>query len=167
MRFVSWKKVKSWHCIACGECCKKFNVPLKPSEYVKISRLFNGKVFNFNVKPGRVYIRRKNNKKCIFQYKKFARWLCRIQNIKPIACKIFPFLISKSKNKEALYKYKGVSYNVYLDTTCISIELGEPSINFIYKTIPKALELSLDPYSPLNLLTSNLLRELNVSEDYF
>ncbi|MFX0060486.1 MAG: YkgJ family cysteine cluster protein [Candidatus Heimdallarchaeota archaeon] len=55
MRFISWKKVKSLKCLTCGECCKYFDVPLKPKEYARIVKIFNSEVFLSAEKTGGVF----------------------------------------------------------------------------------------------------------------
>lgn len=158
MRFISWKRVKSWKCLTCGECCKWFDVPLKLKEYARIIKIFNSEVFNFNKNPIKFFLKRRENGRCIFQYNSYGKWICGIQQIKPIVCKLFPFLISKSGNKKALYIYKGKPYNVYLERKCKGIKLGKPSKEFFYKQIPVAIEERLNPEKSQHLITSQLFR---------
>jgi len=165
MRLISWKKVKSWKCITCGECCNCFNIPLKSIEYARMIKIFGNEIFDLNKNPVKIFLKRRENRRCIFQYYLCGKWICAIQQIKPIACKIFPFSISKSSNKKALYKYKGTLYNIYLERSCKGIKLGNPSNEFIYQILPKAIELSLNPENLHNILTSQLL--LDPLNQYF
>lgn len=157
MRLISWKKVKSWKCLACGECCKCFNIPLKSNEYTRMLKIFGCEIFNFNITPVKIFLTRKENGRCIFQHHTYGKWLCGIQQIKPIVCKLFPFSITKSSNKKALYIYKGKIYNIYLERSCKGIRLGKPSSEFIYKMIPQAIEESLNPEKSHHILTSKLI----------
>jgi len=157
MRLISWKKVKSWKCITCGECCNCFNIPLKSIEYARMIKIFGNEILDFNKYPVKRFLKRRENGRCIFQYYLAGKWICKIQQIKPIVCKIFPFSISKSNNKKALYIYKGNPYNINLKRSCKGIKLGKPSNEFIYKILPKAIELSLNPEKSHHTLTSHLL----------
>lgn len=157
MRLISWKKIRSWNCSACGECCKIFNVPLKGDEYAIITKLYGWEILNFNKSPGKIFLKRIKNGRCIFQYPLYGKWLCGIQKIKPIACKLFPFVILKSTKKEALYIYKSTPYNVLIDKSCKGIKLGHPSKEFVFKTIPEAIELSNNPQKKHIYLTSKSL----------
>ncbi|MHA1336563.1 MAG: YkgJ family cysteine cluster protein [Promethearchaeota archaeon] len=139
--------------MACGQCCRLFNVPLKGIEIARLSKIFGTDIFDYKKKPGTAYLKRLPNGKCIFQYNNFGYNLCAIQELKPLACKIFPFFIFKSFNKEAQYIYKGVSYNVYLNRACCAIKFGKPSAKFVYKTIPEAIKLTINPYHKLKELT--------------
>ena len=159
MRLISWKDVKSWKCITCGECCNCFNIPLKSIEYARMIKIFGNEIFDLNKNPVKIFLKRRENRRCIFQYYLCGKWICAIQQIKPIVCKIFPFSISKSSNKKALYKYKGNLYNIYLERSCKGIKLGKPSNEFIYQILPKAIELSLNPEKSYHMLTSQLLLE--------
>lgn len=145
MRLISWKKVKLWECIACGECCNCFNIPLKSIEYARMIKIFGNEIIDLNKNPVKIFLKRRENGRCIFQYYLYGKWICAIQQIKPIVCKIFPFSIFKSTNRKALYKYKGNLYKIYLEKSCKGIKLGKPSNEFIYKILPKAIELSLNP----------------------
>lgn len=50
MRFISWKRVKSWKCIACGECCRYFNIHLRGIEYARLSKSYGSEVFDITKK---------------------------------------------------------------------------------------------------------------------
>ena len=54
---------------------------------------------------------------------------------------------------------------MYLERSCKGIKLGNPSNEFIYQILPKAIELSLNPENLHNILTSQLL--LDPLNQYF
>lgn len=149
MRFVSWKKIQSWNCLACGECCRKFNIPLRGDEYARILPIHGGNVFNYDKKPGHAYLKRREDGSCIFQSHFYNGGFCQIQGYKPLACKLFPFLISKTNKKRARFYYNGNYYNVFIDRNCNGLKYGTPDWKLVNVHIPEAIEMSLNPLKPL------------------
>lgn len=118
---VPWRRVASWHCDACGKCCMEYTPKLTFYEFLKLRD--TGFVLE---KSGRFYIR-KIGKRCPFQLGR----LCRLQsNLKPLACRLFPFSIHKRGEEEALYEYMGDELFVYVDTFCKNVRLGKPTRGF-------------------------------------
>jgi len=112
---VPWRRVASWHCTACGECCHRYRVTLTFYEYLRLKN--TGFVED---RAFRYYIR-KIGKRCPFQIGR----ICSLQGEnKPLACKLFPFTISKKGKEEALYEYNGKDVYVYVDVGCPNIVLG-------------------------------------------
>jgi Fe-S-cluster containining protein len=86
MQFVPWQNVADWHCKACGYCCKLYSVVLGFPEWLKISKTYG---FDATVTGlDRFYIRRANDGSCGFLCSKLNTYFCRLQGIKPEACKI-------------------------------------------------------------------------------
>ncbi len=113
--YVPWTRVASWHCNACGICCHKYRVKLTFYEYLKLRP--TGLV---EEKTGRYYIKRIGNR-CPFQ----SGNLCSLQGErKPVACKLYPFLVRKKGKEEALYEYEGEEFYVYITTDCPNVKLG-------------------------------------------
>jgi len=113
--YVPWTRVASWHCNACGICCYRYKVKLTFYEYLKLKP--TGLV---EEKTGRYFIRKIGNR-CPFQ----AGKLCSLQGErKPIACKLYPFLVRKKGKDEALYEYDGEEFYVYITTDCPNVKLG-------------------------------------------
>ncbi len=118
--YVPWRRVASWHCTACGECCRKFKPKLTFYEYLKL----RGTGF-VEERVGRYYLKKVNGS-CPFQRGN----LCTLQGeMKPLSCKVFPFLVRKRPAKDAglaLYELDDVYY-VYVSTDCPNVVLsGEP-----------------------------------------
>jgi hypothetical protein len=156
LRYIPWTSVKSWECLACGECCSQFNIPLRAKEYVKIRELFGD--YAIEIKFGRAYIRKQNGR-CIFQGKR----LCMLQSlgVKPLSCRIYPFAVRtkvKKEDKRAIFPYKGRKFYVYVNQGCRGLVLGEPDEHLILEVIPEAIELSLNPETQQKWLTSQLPR---------
>ena len=144
-RLIPWGEVHSWSCNACGRCCRGYRVPLKMDEYVKIASRFGyGAV---EVDLGKVYLKRDLNKRCIFQHYWGGKWLCSLQEIKPLACKLYPFRILRKprypRGSGAYYKYRGVELYIYLDPNCPGIRLGSPSREFVSKVLPEIVEIGV------------------------
>lgn len=142
---IPWTKVRSWLCLACGECCKKFRVPLRAKEYAEIVSKFGYGAVTLDV--GRAYLRGDpSTGRCVFQRKVGGRWVCGIQEMKPLACKLWPFaVLDKPRGgggREALYPRLGRKFYVYVDARCPGVELGAPSERFVAKVLPEVVKLS-------------------------
>ncbi len=133
--YVPWRKVYSWHCVACGKCCIDFKPKLTYYEYLKLRK--TGFV---EEKAGRYYIK-KINGRCPFQIDN----LCSLQgSLKPISCKVFPFLVRKkpAKNEDlAYYEYDGEEYYVYVSTYCKNTILSKNPTENLKKLVKEAIEL--------------------------
>ncbi len=134
-RLLPWKFVGYWQCIQCGECCRKFKVPLNNTE--KSSFLLRYP-YALKLEGKQIYLRKKIDGSCAFQF----MGKCMIQEEKPLACKIFPFYIETSPLKtylkgEALYTYRNKDYYVYVHSACKGIGIGYP----IEIVIPEVIEI--------------------------
>lgn len=153
---VPWRFVSSWHCSACGDCCKEYRVRLRAYEYLKLRG--TGLI---EEKAGRFYIK-KIGKLCPFQKGN----LCSLGSSKPIACKIYPFSILKKGDERALFEYEGEEFFVYVDDFCRNIRLKrdlKPSSEII-REIEEAMEVILGKRSELNLLTAKLTPETRMPQ---
>jgi hypothetical protein len=140
---VPWIKVAEWRCTTCGRCCRDYKVPLTFGEYIYF-RKFGA------VEERRKYYLRKVGGRCIFQYEN----LCGIQSKKPIACKLFPFLIrERCKDERALFEYNGDEYFVFVNTYCRNIRYGTPTLKF-KEIIKEAVEIYTGRKKRQVLLTS-------------
>src|SRR3990170_1519988 len=125
---VPWSQVQSWNCVACGICCKDYSVVLGFNEWLNIIQTFGIGSTIPNI--SKFYLRRKDDGTCIFLHKPFNTWLCGLQNMKPTACKLWPFKVLDKPNfgrpDEASYTYKGREFFIYADPFCTGIRWGEP-----------------------------------------
>ncbi|NOZ58802.1 MAG: YkgJ family cysteine cluster protein [Euryarchaeota archaeon] len=151
LRYLPWRRVKSWRCTACGECCSRYAVPLSAGEYARLVSRFGDWVVR--LKLGRPYLRRVSGR-CVF----LSGRLCSLQgSLKPYACRIFPFLVrdrEKKPRKEAEFWYGQSCFYVYLSPGCGEVRLGTPERWFVEQVIPEAIELHLNRSMPLRWLTS-------------
>jgi len=112
MMSIPWRYLESWNCIACGTCCKGYQVVLGFNEWVNLIRTYGVGV----TQPGvnKFYLGKKGDGTCIFLYKPFDTWLCGLQGMKPKACKLWPFkILSRPKfgrPNEAVYKYRDKNF---------------------------------------------------------
>ncbi|MBO8182353.1 MAG: YkgJ family cysteine cluster protein [Archaeoglobus sp.] len=139
---VPWSRIHSWHCVACGECCKHFKVPLTFWEYLRFRKLGL-------VEERRKYYLRKIGGRCPFQMGR----LCGIQESKPFVCKLFPFIIRQKGDDSALFCYNDEEYYVYVDTYCRNIVFGKPSLKF-KEMVREALDIYTGKRLRPRLLTS-------------
>jgi len=144
-RLIPWQDVNSWFCNACGICCLGYRVPLRIDEYAKIAGQYGYETVEFDL--GKVYLKRALSNRCLFQRNWGGRWLCTIQGMKPLACMLYPFRVSKepkhTRESYAYFKYRGVGLYIYLDPHCPGIKLGTPDQDFLNRTLPEILEISL------------------------
>ncbi len=143
---VAWRRVASWHCSACGVCCRHYRVRLSAYEYLKLK--WTGFV---EEKNGRFYIRKVNGR-CPFQIDS----LCSLQKtVKPLACKLYPFSVYTKGNDEAAFEYDGEEYYVYVDTFCPNVRVSKGRSERITEMVREAVML-FRMEGEHRLLTKNL-----------
>jgi len=159
LRPIPWARVRDWNCLACGECCKWFVIPLRADELARILHTFGEWAIEFRL--GKAYIR-KPFSRCIFQYRRQDKWLCALQEVdmKPVACKLWPFIpLTKPKygrDQEAAFEHLGERFYVYVDPRCPGISLGRPSSHLVQRVLPEIIELRLGMRTRQNFTTSRL-----------
>ena len=146
MKPIPWRYINSWNCIACGLCCRGYDVVLKYPEWVKIIQTYGIGV----TRPGinRFYLRKRADDSCIFLYRLFDRWLCGLQHTKPRACKLWPFKVYSQprygRANQASYEYMDREFFIYVDPLCKGLRFGKnPSNQLLSKTIPEVIEIVL------------------------
>ena len=154
---IPWRRVGSWACLRCGECCTKFKVTLRPYEYAKIFELMPEAVV-VDVKP---YLR-KIGGRCVFldEY-----GLCSLHELglKPFSCKVWPFLVYRKPKSvscgEAEFYYKGETYYVYFNQyafICPGVGVGRPEE--LPNVISEVIEIYNNPWRKQKYSTSSLAR---------
>jgi len=142
---IPWRYVGSWNCVACGVCCKGYQVVLGFNEWVNLIRKYGVGV----TRPGvsKFYLGKRDDGTCVFLTRLYDTWLCGLQDMKPKACKLWPFkVLSRPKfgrPNEAHYKYGDREFFVYVDPACIGIRWGKPTQEFTYRTLPEFVEIAL------------------------
>ncbi|MCD6465851.1 YkgJ family cysteine cluster protein [Candidatus Bathyarchaeota archaeon] len=146
MGFVPWSHINSWRCNGCGLCCKEFEVVLTFKEWLKITKTYGVGVTRTGL--NKFFMGKRPDGSCIFLYRApDGRWLCGLQENKPLACKLWPFkVLSKPKYgnpRDAAFEYGGQRFYVYVDSFCPGITWGTPSTELVYKVIPEFIEIAL------------------------
>ena len=145
MRFVPWQNIADWKCIACGYCCKLYSVVLGFPEWLSIVKTFG--VEKTVAGLDKLYIKRADDGSCAFLCRFANTYYCGLQNMKPDACKLWPFkVLSEPKYgqaREAAFNYGGRQLFIYADTMCSGLRYGSPKWEFNYQTLREFAELAL------------------------
>ena len=145
MQFVPWQNVADWHCRACGYCCKLYSVVLGFPEWLRLTKTFGSETTVAGL--DRFYIKRCSDGSCAFLCSNSHQYFCALQNMKPEACKIWPFKIlaepKYGEEKHAAFDYMGHRLYVYADTMCSGLRYGVPTWEFRYTTVKEFAELAL------------------------
>jgi Fe-S-cluster containining protein len=145
MQFIPWQNIAYWHCKACGYCCKLYTVVINFPEWLNIVKHFG--VGTTVTGLDRLYIKRCSDGTCSFLCNSANRYYCALQNMKPDACKIWPFKVltepKYGQPTQAAFDYNKTRLYIYVDTMCSGLNYGVPSWDFRYKTIPEFVELAL------------------------
>lgn len=155
---VPWQNIESWNCTACGLCCKGYDVVLDFPEWISIVKTYG---VDFT-QPGisKFFLKRRNDGLCAFVCNNYGVWLCSLQHMKPIACKLWPFkILDKPKYgrpNEALYDWNNWKLYVYADSSCIGLRWGNPNPEFANSVLPEFVDLALGRYRKQFHSTSKL-----------
>ncbi len=145
MWFIPWNNVKSWHCNACGICCKGYDVVLKLPEWLNIVKRFG--VEYTAPSMTKLLLKRRADGSCMFLYGTPNASFCSLQNAKPQACKIWPFKVLSEpkygKPSDAVYHFGDRKLFIYVDSACSGIRYGVPNQEFAYSVIPEFIEIAL------------------------
>lgn len=146
MVFVPWSYVNLWRCNGCGLCCREFEVVLTFNEWLNITKRYGVGVTRAGL--NKIYMAKRSDGSCVFLYPSpGGKWLCGLQHIKPLACKLWPFkVLSKPKyghSSEAIFEYLGQKFYVYIDPFCPGIRWGKPSAELVYKIVPEFIEIAV------------------------
>lgn len=145
MQFVPWQYIADWKCIACGACCRLYSVVLNFHEWLRIIK-------NYGVEQtvsglDKLFIKRNTDGSCAFLCRFSNMYLCGLQQMKPKACKLWPFKIITRPEfgnaSKAAYNYGGNTFFVYADSTCSGIMYGSPSWEFAHRTLKEFIEIAL------------------------
>jgi len=145
MQFVPWQNISDWHCKACGYCCKLYSVALGVAEWMQLAKTFGMETTVTGL--DRFYIKRASDGSCAFLCSHAYNYYCGLQNMKPEACKLWPFkVLSEPKYGEAdqaVYDFGGMRLYIYGDNMCIGLRWGTPTWDFRHITIKEFAELAL------------------------
>jgi Fe-S-cluster containining protein len=129
----------------CGNCCKLYSVVIDFPEWLQIVKYFGVETTSAGL--NRFYIKRGSDGFCPFICNFANSCLCALQNMKPDACKQWPFKVLSEPAfgdaKHALYSYEGLKLFVYADSTCSGLGYGSPRWEFTALTLKEFVELTL------------------------
>ena len=164
MRPVPWRHVASWSCNLCGKCCREYRVVLKPEEWLKLVDIYGPEVAE--VGHGKFYLRRRPDGSCIFLKKVGGKWLCGLQDMKPKACKLWPFKVLSwpkyGRAAEAYVNYMGYPLYVYVDPFCPGLKWGSPTPAFVSTVLKETIEIALGIRTEQEHTTSKLPESLRL-----
>jgi Fe-S-cluster containining protein len=145
LQFVPWRQIASWRCTACGDCCKDYSVVLNFTEWLTIAQIFGAE----NVVRGldKIFLRRLVDGRCAFLCQLVGTSLCGLQNMKPDACKLWPFKVLTEPRygepNQAVFNYAGKKLYVYADSNCAGLRYGDPAWDFSAVTLKEFADIAL------------------------
>jgi Fe-S-cluster containining protein len=156
---VPWRYLQDWNCSACGVCCKGFEVVLDFPEWINVVKAYGVEFTQPSI--SRFYLKRKSDGTCVFLYNIYGKWLCGLQDMKPLACKLWPFKVSDKpkygRANEAVYNVEERRLFVYVDPSCLGLKWGTPTQEFINETLVEFIDLALGVQKKQFFSTSRLL----------
>jgi Fe-S-cluster containining protein len=159
MQFVPWRCIANWKCTACGYCCKLYSVVLNLPEWLRIIKTFG--VATTVAGLDRLYIKRADDGSCAFLCRFANTSFCGLQQMKPGACKLWPFkVLSEPKYgqaSQALFNYGGRRLFIYADAMCSGLRYGSPTWEFTFATLKEFVELALGTREAQCKTTSDLV----------
>ncbi len=145
MQIVPWNRVSSWHCNACGLCCRHYDVVLNFAEWLSIVKHFGVEFTAPDLT--KFFLRRRADGSCAFLRDMLNVSFCNLQHAKPQACKLWPFkVLDKPKyghTNKAIYYYGNRRLFVYVDSVCTGLKFGTPTKELTYSVIPEFIEIVL------------------------
>jgi Fe-S-cluster containining protein len=142
---IPWSRVSYWQCTGCGICCKEFDVVLKFNEWLRLVRNYGIGVTAAGL--NRLYLGKKPDGSCVFLSSAGNMYFCGLQNMKPLACKLWPFKVIDNPKygmaNEAVYNYRGRKVYVYIDPLCPKTQFGKPTAMMVHGVIPEFIEIAL------------------------
>lgn len=145
MQFVPWRNIADWKCTACGYCCKLYSVVLNFPEWLLLVKTFGAETTVAGV--DKLFIKRADDGCCTFLCHLAGTYFCGLQQMKPAACKLWPFkVLSEPKYgqaNQAAFNYQGIRLFVYADSMCSGLRYGAPTWEFNFSTLREFVELAL------------------------
>jgi Fe-S-cluster containining protein len=158
MQFVPWQFIADWKCNTCGYCCKLYSVVLAFPEWLRIIKTFGVETTVAGL--SHLYIKRACDGSCQFLCRGLNMHYCGLQNMKPEACKLWPFKVLSEPNygqaNRAAYDYGGRRLFVYADDMCSGLRYGSPTWEFSNQTVKEFVEIALGTCRTQSKTTSNL-----------
>jgi Fe-S-cluster containining protein len=91
-------------------------------------------------------LQKKDDGSCRFLSRINGLSICELQNMKPKACRLWPFKVLKwpkyGRAREALFNYKERRFFIYIDPSCPAIGWGKPMANMLENIIPEFIKIA-------------------------
>ncbi len=159
MQFIPWQYIADWKCTACGDCCKLYSVVLNFHEWLKIVNAFGVEKTISGL--DKLYIKRGGDGSCAFLCNFSGLYLCGLQQMKPNACKLWPFKVLDEPKyayaNKAEFNFGGRKLFVYADSMCAGLKYGNPAWEFTNQTLIEFMEIALGIRKEQYKTTSNLV----------
>jgi Fe-S-cluster containining protein len=143
--FVPWRQASCWRCVSCGRCCKDYSVVLNFAEWLMITQTFG--VQTTTACKDKLFLKRSYDGTCAFLSKFGENSLCALQNMKPNACKIWPFKVlaepKYGEPKKAVFDFAGKNLFIYADSNCCGLKYGNPTWDFSRETLREFAGIAL------------------------
>lgn len=158
MQFVPWRWISHWRCNSCGRCCKDYSVVLSFPEWLNVTRTFGVQttVTGFD----KLFIKRVDDGSCVFLCRFLGNYLCGLQEMKPNACKIWPFKVLTEPKygaaTQAAFDFAGKRLYIYADFNCCGLVYGTPTWEFSKLTLKEFAGIALGVSNPQHDSTRNL-----------
>jgi Fe-S-cluster containining protein len=145
VQFVPWRQISQWQCRGCGRCCKDYSVVLNFPEWLAITQVFGTQTTVAGM--DRFFIKRQYDGTCSFLCNHAGTYLCSLQNMKPNACKIWPFKVltepKYGQPTDATFNYGGKKLYIYADGNCSGLRYGPPTWEFSSLTLKEFAAIAL------------------------
>jgi Fe-S-cluster containining protein len=157
-QFIPWRCIADWKCISCGDCCRFYSVVINFHEWLKIVKIYGVEqtVSGLN----KLFIRRDGDGSCTFLNAVQNDYSCGLQQMKPKACKLWPFKVLTEPRfgfaNEAVYDYGESKLFVYVDSTCNGVRQGRPTLEFSGLTVREFVEIAMNLRSGQIRSTGNM-----------
>ena len=144
MKPLPWSSVRTWSCVRCGECCKLM-VQLTTREWLNLTAAYGYGIIKQEI--GRFFLRKTIDDQCPFLKRTYDAWQCRLQAMKPLVCKLWPFRVLTAPKygyqNEACFNYRDNKFYVYAIPYCRGISWGRPRELFVKKTLPELIDIRI------------------------
>ena len=145
VKFVPWRQIAYWRCTSCGSCCKDYSVVLNFPEWLRITQTFGAETTVASL--DKLFIKRLDDGSCAFLCRLAGTHLCGLQNMKPNACKIWPFKVlvdpKYGEPSQAAFDFAGKRLYIYADSNCDGLRYGSPTWEFSKLTLKEFAGIAL------------------------
>jgi hypothetical protein len=114
-------------------------------EWLQIAQTFGAQ--NTVAGQNKLFIKRGFDGTCAFLCRHAGAYLCGLQNMKPNACKIWPFKVlaepKYGQPDQAAYEVAGKTLYIYADNNCNGLRYGSPTWEFSRVTLKEFAGIAL------------------------